>query len=211
MPSSNTSGSMRGAPSAYTDAGPPLRISACGLRARTCAAVTPCPTSSEYTRHSRTRRAISCAYCPPRSITSTGRSSGARSGSGTTLAPIVGRLLRDRHVMRMALAQSRGGDAHELRALHVLDGRCSAVAHRLAQPADELVQDRRDGPLVGNTSFDSLGNELLDVLDVALEVPVTRRAARAHRSERAHAAVLLEALALVEDDVARALVGACEQ
>ena len=40
-------GSTRGAPSAYTDAGPPLRISACGLRARTCSGVTVCGTSSE--------------------------------------------------------------------------------------------------------------------------------------------------------------------
>ena len=35
MPSSNTRGSTCGAPSAYTDAGPPLRMSAYGLRART--------------------------------------------------------------------------------------------------------------------------------------------------------------------------------
>src|SRR6478672_410485 len=157
MPSANTSGSTCGAPSAYTDAGPPLRISACGLRARTCAAVTPCPTSSEYTRHSRTRRAISCAYCPPRSTTNTGRSSAGRSGSGRTSAAIVRCLLRDRHVVRMALAQARGGDADELGALHLVDRRRAAIAHRLAQPADQLVQDRRDRPLVGNAPFDSLG------------------------------------------------------
>src|SRR5919197_5314520 len=168
-PSSNRPGSMRGAPSAYTDAGPPLRISACGLRARTCAAVTPWPTSSEYTRHSRTRRAISCAYCPPRSSTSTGRSSAARSGSGRISAAIVRRLFRDRHVVRMRLAQARGGDAHELRALHLLDRRRAAVAHRLAETADELVEDRCERALVRNASFDPLGNELLDVLDVALE------------------------------------------
>src|SRR5438876_1025078 len=195
MPSSNTSGSTRGAPSAYTDAGPPLRISACGLRARTCAAVTPCPTSSEYTRHSRTRRAISCAYCPPRSTTSTGRSSAGRSGSGRTSAAIVRCLLRDRHVVRVALAQTCRGDTHELRTLHLLDRRRPAIPHRLAQPADELVQDRRNWPLVRNAPLDSLRHELVDVLDVTLEVTVARRPARAHRAERAHAAVLLESLA----------------
>src|SRR5919201_1106513 len=210
MPSSNSPGSTRGAPSAYTDAGPPLRISACGLRARTWSAVTPWPTSSEYTRHSRTRRAISCAYCPPRSRTSTGRSSGARSGSGRTLAPIVRRLLRDRHVVGMALAQAGGSDANDLRPLHLLDRRRAAVAHRLAQPADELVQDRGQRPLVWDSPLDSLRHELLDVLDVALEVAVARRAARAHRAERAHAAVLLEPLALVEDDFPGGLVGAGE-
>src|SRR6478672_984399 len=141
MPSANTSGSTCGAPSAYTDAGPPLRISACGLRARTCAAVTPCPTSSEYTRHSRTRRAISCAYCPPRSSTSTGRSSGAHSGSGRISAPIVRSLLRHRDVVRVAFAQTGGRDADELRALHVLDRGGAAVAHRLTEPADELVEN----------------------------------------------------------------------
>src|SRR5919204_2751504 len=149
-PSSKIPGSTRGAPSAYTDAGPPLRITACGLRARTWSAVTPWPASSEYTRHSRTRRAISCAYCPPRSRTSTGRSSGARSGSGRTLAPIVRRLFRDRHVVGMALAQAGGGDADELRPLHLLDRRRAAVAHRLPEAADELVQDRGEGPLVGD-------------------------------------------------------------
>src|SRR6476469_6977444 len=211
MPSSNTSGSTCGAPSAYTDAGPPLRMRACGLRARTCAAVTPCPTSSEYTRHSRTRRAISCAYCPPRSTTSTGRSSAGRSGNLRISAAIVRCLFRDRDVVRMALTQSRRSDAHELRILHLADRRRSAVAHRLTHAADELVQDRRDRPLVGNAPFDSFRHELLDVLDVALEVTVARRAARAHRTERAHAAVLLVPLALMQHNVTGALVGAGEQ
>src|SRR3954471_15496965 len=141
MPRSKSAGSMRGAPSAYTDAGPLLRISACGLRARTCSAVTRWPTSSEYTRASRTRRAISCAYCPPRSNTSTGRSSGVRSGSGRISAPIVGSLLRDRDVVRMALAQTGCRDAHELCLLHLFDCLRAAVAHRLAEAADELVED----------------------------------------------------------------------
>src|SRR6266436_9234704 len=144
MPSSNTSGSTCGAPSAYTYAGPPLRITACGLRARTCAAVTPCPTSSEYTRHSRTRLAINCAYCPPRSTTSTGRSSAGLSGNGRTSAAIVGCLLRDRDVVRMAFAKACSSDADELRRLHLLDGRRPAIAHRLAQPTGEMVECARE-------------------------------------------------------------------
>src|SRR4051812_15623656 len=211
MPSAKTSGSTCGAPSAYTDAGPPLRISACGLRALTCAAVTPWPTSSEYTRHSRTRRAISCAYWPPRSTTRTGRSSAGRSGSARTSAAIVRCLLRDRHVVRMAFAQPRRRDAHEARGLQILNLRRAAITHRLAKPADELVQDARDRPLVGNAALDPFRHELLDVLDVALEVAVARGTTRAHRAERAHAAVLLVALTLVEHDVARALVSAREQ
>src|SRR5689334_18001017 len=163
---------MRGAPSAYTDAGPPDRMSACGRRARTCCAVIVCGTSSEYTRASRTRRAISCAYCPPRSTTSTGRSSGRGSGSRTTSAPVIRRLLRDRDVVRVGLAQPGRGDPNELRALHVLDRRGAAVAHRLPQSADELVEDRTERPLVCDATLDPLGDELLHVLDVALEVPV---------------------------------------
>src|SRR3954471_19741773 len=165
-PRSKSAGSTCGAPSAYTDAGPPLRISACGFRARTCSGVTVCGTSSEYTRHSRTRRAISCAYCPPRSTTSTGRSSGFASGRCRTSAsaPIVRRLLRDRHVVRMRLAQPCGGDPHEPRVVHLAHGRGAAVTHRLTKAADELIRDRRERPLVGHAALDSLGHQLVHVL-----------------------------------------------
>ena len=53
-----------GAPSAYTDAGPPERIRPFGLRRATSSAPTWCGSSSENTPHSRTRRAISCEYWP---------------------------------------------------------------------------------------------------------------------------------------------------
>src|SRR5581483_8683663 len=212
IPSSKIAGSTCGASSAYTDAGPPLKMTAYGLRARTASGEIVCPTSSEYTRHSRTRRAISCEYCPPRSMTSTGRSSTA--GNGTTFvgsAAIVRRLFRDRDVVRVRLAQPGRGDPHEPRALHLVDRRGAAVAHRLPQAADELVDDRPKGPLVRDAALDPLGDELVDVLDVALEVAVLREGACAHRAERAHAPVLLEALALDEDHVARRLFGSREE
>src|SRR5438132_8459769 len=202
---------MRGASSAYTEAGPPERMSACGRRARTCCAVIVCGTSSEYTRASRTRRAINCAYCPPRSTTSTGRSSGGRSGIGRISAPVIRRLLRDRDVVRVRLTEAGGGDPHELGPFHVLDRRGAAVAHRLPQPTDQLVEDRLQRPFVGDSPLDSLGDELLDVLDVPLEVPVLREPPRTHCTERAHAAVLLEPLALLQYALARALVGSREQ
>src|SRR4029079_16445210 len=130
------------------------------------------PTSSEYTLHSRTRRAISCEYWPPRSTTSTGRSSGASSGTGkgSTSAPIVGRLLRDRHVVRVALLEPCRRDSDEPRLrVHLLDSRRAAVAHRLAQPSDQLIDDRLPRALVGHAALDPLGDELLDIFDVALE------------------------------------------
>src|SRR5579863_4458393 len=142
MPSSKMRGSTCGAFPAYTEAGPPLRMIAYGLRARTASGEMVWPTSSEYTRHSRTRRAISWEYWPPRSTTSTGRSSA--TGSWTTFdgsAAIVRRLFRDRHVVRMRLAQSRPCDADEARGLQVVDRRGAAVAHGLAHAADELVHD----------------------------------------------------------------------
>src|SRR5215208_606212 len=218
MPSTGTprsyrAGSTCGAASAYTEAGPPERTSACGLRRRTSSGPMVCGTSSEYTRHSRTRRAISCEYWPPRAITRTGRSSGRATGSWTTSAadPVIRRLLRDRHVVRMGLAEPSAGNAHEARVLELGDRRRPAVAHRLADAPDQLVKDRREPPLVGDAPLDSLGDELVDVLHVALEVAVLRERAGAHRAERAHAAVLLVALALREDDLARRLVGAGEQ
>src|SRR5580765_6988659 len=138
IPSRNSDGSTCGAPSAYTDAGPPERISAAGLRATTSAGETRCETSSEYTRATRTRRAISCEYWPPRSTTRTGRSSGSASARGS--ATIVRRVLRDRDVVRVRLVQARAGDPHEARRLQRLDRRRAAVAHRLTEAADDLVQ-----------------------------------------------------------------------
>src|SRR4051795_6378553 len=156
------------------------------------------------------RRAISCEYWPPRSTTRTGRSSGAGCGSGTTSAAVIRRFLRDRHVVRMALAQAGAGDAHEPRALHLGGGRGADVAHRLAQPADELVDDRRQRALVRDPALDPLGHEVARVLHIALEVAVLREPARLHRAERPHPAVLLEALALVHDHVAGRLIRARE-
>ena len=68
---------------------------------------------------------------------------------------------------------------------------------------------------MGNAAFDAFRYQFLaDVrrpleIEVVLEVAVA--AAAAHRADRAHAAVFLEAAALVEDQFAGALVGAGEQ
>ena len=82
----------RARPSAYTDDGPPDRMIAAGSLAEQVArrdAV--CGTISEYTLASRTRRAISCAYCAPKSTTRTGRwVVAAGSGVCVTRLRIVG-------------------------------------------------------------------------------------------------------------------------
>src|SRR5579862_5995122 len=73
--------------------GPPDKMSAAGRRASTSSVVAPWGRISEYTRASRTRRAMSCAYCAPKLTTRTGRSvtgavigrvsHGRRHGPGT--------------------------------------------------------------------------------------------------------------------------------
>jgi hypothetical protein len=65
IPASNSSGSTCGAPSAYTDAGPPDKMIAFGRRATSWETGIDDGTISLNTRHSRTRRAISWAYCAP--------------------------------------------------------------------------------------------------------------------------------------------------
>src|SRR5947209_1479541 len=80
MPSTGTSsrsssGRSGGAPASYTEAGPPDRITPRGLRRSTSPSSTSCGSSSENTPHSRTLRAISWEYWPPKSRTTT--SSGA--------------------------------------------------------------------------------------------------------------------------------------
>ena len=64
-PSSSRPRSSRGAPSAYTDAGPPERMIPRGLRFSICSSGVWLGSSSENTPQSRTLRAISWLYWPP--------------------------------------------------------------------------------------------------------------------------------------------------
>src|SRR6266571_7432111 len=83
MPAPRSPGGAGGAPSAYTEAGPPDRMIAFGLRARISARGIVDGTICECTWHSRTRRAISCAYWAPKSTT--------RTVSDSMPASLVGR------------------------------------------------------------------------------------------------------------------------
>src|SRR5688572_12176993 len=162
-----TDGSMVGAPSTWTDFGPPLRMIPLGLRASISDTGMVCGTISEYTCASRTRRAISCAYCAPKSTTRT-----VSNDSVMTSYPVVGRFLGDHHVVGMALAQARRRDADEAPVLLQLgDAARPAVAHRLTQATDELMQHVGERALVRHASLDALGHDLA-ALDRALEVAV---------------------------------------
>src|SRR5262245_53098790 len=109
---------------------------------------------SEYTLSSRTRRAMSCVYCDPKSrMRTTSRPSPALLFDG-----IVGRLLGDDHVVDVALAQAGRGDAHEARLLaQLVDALAPHVAHPRAQAAEELVDRVGERPLVGDAPLDPLG------------------------------------------------------
>ena len=93
--------------------------------------------------------------------------------------------------------------------------RAAAVAHAGAQAADQLVHHRGDAAFVRDAPFDPFRHQLLACtpagLEVELVLEVAVAAAAAHRADRPHAAVLLEAAALVQNQLARALVGARKQ
>jgi hypothetical protein len=72
-PRSKTPVSSAGAPVSYTEDGPPDRMMPTGFFAAMSAADAVCGTISLYTPASRTRRAMSWAYCAPKSTTRTGR------------------------------------------------------------------------------------------------------------------------------------------
>ncbi len=102
------------------------------------------------------------------------------------------------------------GNAHELRLLaQFLQVAGADVAHRRAQAAGELVQDVAERAFERHLTLDAFGHELQRVLDVLLEVAVGR-AAR-HGRDRAHAAITLVRAALIQIDLAGALLGAGEQ
>src|SRR5215472_10770142 len=71
-PDSNRPAGAGNAPGVYTEAGPPDRMIAAGFLSKISASGVVAGMISEYTWHSRTRRAMSCAYCAPKSMTSTG-------------------------------------------------------------------------------------------------------------------------------------------
>src|SRR2546428_4783572 len=131
------------------------------------------------------------------------------------LGPVVWCFFGDRDVVHVALAEAGGLDATALRsALELRDRAAAAVAHPRAQTADELMDHGSNAAFVGDAPLDSFRHELLGrgdavEIEVILEIAVT--AAAAHRADRSHAAVVLIAPPLIEDDLTRALVGPREE
>src|SRR5271165_1455010 len=153
-PSSKRPRSSRGAPGAYTDAGPPDRMIPRGLRLAISSSDTLWGSISEKTPQSRTRLAISWLYCPPKSsttISSTAPVASVRcsaAGAGTVAAASVigegGRLaVGGAHadalvaLQRLALGLKRRRD-HDLGAVELGEVLVSARGHRRAQPAEQV-------------------------------------------------------------------------
>ena len=112
----------------------------------------------------------------------------------------------------MALTQSRAGHADEARvALHLFDSSGADVAHRLAQPADELIDHVRQRPLVRHAPLDALGDQARLLADAALEVTVLAVAAALHGADGSHAAIVLVALALQDHQIAGTLIHSDQQ
>src|SRR5450759_40536 len=89
------------------------------------------------------------------------------------LQAVVRRFASDRHVVRVRLAQSRGGNAHETSlCAKLLDRAATDVAHSAAQATDHLEQHVGDRPSVRHAALYPLRNELLRRELAFLEVAV---------------------------------------
>ena len=135
---------------------------------------------------------------------------------GDSFDSVIRRFFGDDDVVHVPFAMAGGRDADQLGvALQRRNIRTAAISHPRSQTADKLVNHRRDAALVGDASLDSFGDELLAGFGIGIEIEfvleVSVAAAAAHRAERTHAAVLLEAAALVQNHFAGTLVGSGEE
>src|SRR5687768_14396376 len=215
-PSVNTAFGATGACNSVVDSGPPERMTPLAPKARTSSSLMSHGWISQYTPLSRTRRAISCVYCAPKSrirIRWAWMSGGcnvvaeAAGRLAISADTVVRRLFGDRHVVYVAFAHARVGDSHERRPrAHLFDRAAAGIAHRGAQTARELMQDLDERALVRHAPFDAFRHELLELLGRVLEVAILRAVRLCHRTERAHAAIRLVRRTLVQLDFAGRLL-----
>ncbi|MNO76459.1 hypothetical protein D3C76_675330 [compost metagenome] len=111
----------------------------------------------------------------------------------------------------MGLGHAGAGDPHELRlGAHLFDVGTAGVAHRGAQAAHQLVDDRAQGALVRHTAFDAFRNQLLGACRGVLEVTVGGTLSLGHGAQRTHAAISLVRTTLEQFDLARRFFGTGE-
>src|SRR5882757_5148523 len=145
---------------------------AAGLRATSSSTVAVCGTTSEYSWASRTRRAISWAYCAPKSTTSTGRLtiSGPPGRGIFTIFPV-------RRLASVHRVELRGG----LNTVWLIDGRVhrpagpwSSRVHALLRHVSDAGFDAAPVPF----GFDLEGREVLSYVpgEVGHHFPVSDEA-----------------------------------
>jgi len=126
------------------------------------------------------------------------------------LDAVVGRLFGDHDVVHVGLLETRAGDPHEAPVLlELLNGPAAGVPHAGAQAAHQLVHVGAERSAQRHHPLDPLGHQFHVAVHVALEVAVL--APFLHGADGTHAAVPLVGAPLVQDGVARGLLGPREQ
>src|SRR5690606_31584625 len=115
-----------------------LMLTSCGSRVRRLGTIAM--SSNAYALRARFARPISMSLtAPPYPAPPGGLVAGRRSAGS---AGVVGGLHDHLDVVGVGLLETGGGDAHEAPpGLELVDRARAHVEHRLAQPADELVDD----------------------------------------------------------------------
>ena len=110
----------------------------------------------------------------------------------------------------MTFHHARGGDADEpaVPAIRV-EVRTTAVPHRTAESAHQLIDEVAETPAIRDHPFNSFWNELPGI--GGLPLPVAIRTAGRHRAFAAHAPIGLESPSSMNDQFARALIHAGEE
>src|ERR1044072_8734368 len=103
---------------------------------------------------------------------------------------IVRCFLGDRDVVDMAFANAGIRDANErwTRA-QLFDRAAAGIAHRCAQSAGELQQDRDHRALVRDASLDAFRYQLLQFRSRILKIAIFRAVSLCHCAKRTHAAI----------------------
>src|SRR5436190_15251367 len=229
-PSSNTCAGARGEFASVVDSGPPERMTARGAKRAISAGSWSHAQISQYTPISRTRRAMSCVYCAPKSRIrmrsrwmSGADETGVRvhfsdafmmsisSPKKCTLTPVsalaraslhavVRRLFRDRDVVHVALAHAGARHANELGL--ALHVRDGAAADIAHARAEAADQLVHDAAQRPAVRDASLDAFGHELVDVGrvLEIAILRPLL--HGAEGPHAAVALVGPALVQLDLA---------
>src|SRR5213076_1069712 len=131
---------------------------------------------------------------------------GLRGGPVKPLQAVVRSFAGDHDVVRVRFAQARGRDLDELGlGAERLDVAHPAIPHAAAEAAHHLEDHVGRGTPVGHAALDALGHELRRRDLTLLEVAVG--GAFLHGAEAAHPADHLEAPALEQERLARALLG----